>query len=185
MIFELARRIKKGTWLDKGRCCKYVQVSQERPCCFQVVALDCASQAIRLGRCHELSSLNLKTMLASIWLRPFWDWVEARQICCSQWCQLAAFSRHLGVILGKRMTSTSDQNRSPMSLRSPGFSSDSKNLSNETDLCTIQVGFAKMRGLAMDGNCKTFDTSADGFARGEGMGVETQETQLVLFIPGM
>ena len=22
----------------------------------------------------------------------------------------------------------------------------------------------------MDGNCKTFDTSADGFARGEGMG---------------
>jgi len=43
-----------------------------------------------------------------------------------------------------------------------------------------------MRGLAMDGNCKTFDTSADGFARGEGMGVETQEkTQLVLFIPGM
>lgn len=73
-----------------------------------------------------------------------------------------------------------------MSLRSPGgFSSDSKNLSNETDLCTIQVGFAKMRGLAMDGNCKTFDTSADGFARGEGMGVETQETQLVLFVPGM
>lgn len=44
-----------------------MQVSQERPCCFQVVALDCASQAIRLGRCHELSSLNLKTMLASIW----------------------------------------------------------------------------------------------------------------------
>ncbi|CAK9102638.1 unnamed protein product [Durusdinium trenchii] len=34
----------------------------------------------------------------------------------------------------------------------------------------IWVGFAKMRGLAMDGNCKTFDTSADGFARGEGMG---------------
>ncbi len=39
-----------------------------------------------------------------------------------------------------------------------------------------------MRGLAMDGNCKTFDTSADGFARGEGMGLETQESQLVLFV---
>ena len=79
------------------------------------------------------------------------------------------------------MTS-SDKNRSPMSLRSPGFSSDLKNLSNATDLCTVQVGFAKMRGLAMDGNCKTFDTSADGFARGEGMGLETQESQLVLFV---
>ncbi|CAE8589246.1 unnamed protein product, partial [Polarella glacialis] len=34
----------------------------------------------------------------------------------------------------------------------------------------IWVGFAKMRGLAPDGNCKTFDISADGFARGEGLG---------------
>ena len=38
------------------------------------------------------------------------------------------------------------------------------------DFDVSQVGFAKMRGLAMDGNCKTFDTAADGFARGEGMG---------------
>ena len=37
-------------------------------------------------------------------------------------------------------------------------------------LCACQVGFAKMRGLSIQGNCKTFDTSADGFARGEGMG---------------
>ncbi|CAK0831545.1 unnamed protein product, partial [Prorocentrum cordatum] len=34
----------------------------------------------------------------------------------------------------------------------------------------IWVGFAKMRGLAADGNCKTFDRRADGFARGEGLG---------------
>ena len=56
--------LQKDTWQDKERGCKYMQVSQDRPCCFQVVALDCASQAIRLGRCHELSIL---TMLASIW----------------------------------------------------------------------------------------------------------------------
>lgn len=34
----------------------------------------------------------------------------------------------------------------------------------------IWVGFSKMRGLAMDGRCKTFDARADGFARGEGLG---------------
>eukprot|EP00438_Fugacium_kawagutii_P009334 Skav234552 [mRNA] locus=scaffold2556:403785:415232:+ [translate_table: standard] len=71
----------------------------------QVVALDCASQAIRLGRRSAAASgVNLQ-LSAAIWVAQ------------------------IGM-----------------------------------------VGFAKMRGLAMDGNCKTFDTSADGFARGEGMG---------------
>ncbi|CAK9102644.1 unnamed protein product [Durusdinium trenchii] len=69
-------------------------------CSATVVALDCASQAIRLGRCKSAAASGVNLQLsAAIW-----------------------------------------------------------------------VGFAKMRGLAMDGNCKTFDTSADGFARGEGMG---------------
>ncbi|CAE7638189.1 pikAI [Symbiodinium microadriaticum] len=69
-------------------------------CSATVVALDCASQALRLGRCRSAAASGVNLQLsAAIW-----------------------------------------------------------------------VGFAKMRGLAADGNCKTFDTSADGFARGEGMG---------------
>ena len=46
----------------------------------------------------------------------------------------------------------------------------SQHQSQQSIMVGFQVGFAKMRGLAMDGNCKTFDSSADGFARGEGMG---------------
>jgi len=69
-------------------------------CSATIVALDCASQAVRLGRakCAAATGVNLQ-LSAAIW-----------------------------------------------------------------------VGFAKMRGLAHDGNCKTFDVRADGFARGEGMG---------------
>eukprot|EP00931_Biecheleriopsis_adriatica_P048348 TRINITY_DN27935_c0_g1_i1.p1 TRINITY_DN27935_c0_g1~~TRINITY_DN27935_c0_g1_i1.p1 ORF type:complete len:5156 (-),score=1260.04 TRINITY_DN27935_c0_g1_i1:82-15549(-) len=69
-------------------------------CSSTVVALDCANQAVRIGRCKSAVASGVNVQLsAAIW-----------------------------------------------------------------------VGFAKMRGLAMDGNCKTFDVSADGFARGEGMG---------------
>lgn len=69
-------------------------------CSATVVALDCASQALKLGRCRSAAASGVNLQLsAAIW-----------------------------------------------------------------------VGFAKMRGLAADGNCKTFDSSADGFARGEGMG---------------
>ena len=33
------------------------------------------------------------------------------------------------------------------------------------------IGFCKLKALAADGHCKTFDGSADGYARGEGCGV--------------
>lgn len=127
MIFELAKRITKGTWLDKERGCKYMQVSQNRPCCFQVVALDCASQAIRLGRCHELSSL---TMLASIWRVLFGvEWKPGKSAAASGVnLQLSAaiWVWYLGNEGHQQVTKTGHQ----------CHSSDSKNLSNATDLCT-------------------------------------------------
>ena len=33
------------------------------------------------------------------------------------------------------------------------------------------IGLSKMRALAPDGRCKTFDAAADGYGRGEGCGV--------------
>ena len=33
------------------------------------------------------------------------------------------------------------------------------------------IGLSKMRALAPDGRCKTFDAAADGYARGEGCGI--------------
>ena len=177
MIFELAKRIKKGTWLDKERCCKYVQVSQDRPCCFQVVALDCASQAIRLGRCHELSSL---TMLASIWRVLFGtEWKPGKSAAASGvnlqlsaaiwvWC--------LGNEWHQQVTKTGHQCHSD---HPEDFQVIRRIWATKQTFALSRLVLQRCVGLAMDGNCKTFDTSADGFARGEGMGVETQETRLV------
>ena len=103
----------------------------------QVVALDCASQALRLGRClgHKRRTRSGVRQRGA-----------PRPVCSGQRGEPAAVRSHLGVALE--------------SLALP------RNFPPRAD----EVGFAKMRGLAVDGNCKTFDSSADGFARGEGMG---------------
>ena len=76
--------------------------------------------------------------------------LQSRPLCSRQRREPAALGRHLGT--------------------APKSSSAAERRKRCHFMPSLKVGFAKMRGLAADGNCKTFDSSADGFARGEGMG---------------